>query len=248
MKAYFLINLKHLTIINQRRKTMKMNNWFYVIRSVFSINKISVLILLFYSFLIFSCSEKTLSEPETKTIFDIQGENGFAGTVDGTDAFIALLVADDEAIVYVCNGDEEISEWFRGAISDPTEISLTTSKGIRISAKFKGNSFEGDVMLGSDSTHLFTATPNSAEHAGIYRVYGDEATRDEVEAGWILNSEGDDRGALIVRSTFRKAPRIGDITDGTSNTLVVAEKSYPVFRFFLQRSSTGSFSIVAPNN
>ena len=174
---------------------MKKNNWFYVIHSVFSINKISVVILLFHSFLIFSCSEKTLSESETKTIFDIQGENGFAGTVNGTDAFIALLIAGDEAIVYVCNGDEEISEWFRGAISDPTEISLTNSKGVHISAKFKGNSFEGDVMLGSDSTHLFTATPNSVEDAGIYRVYGDQATQDEVEAGWILNSEGDDRGA-----------------------------------------------------
>ena len=196
----------------------------------------SVILILLIGLLVISCNEKTLSEPEVSTIFDIQGENGFAGPVNGTDAFIALLVAGDEAIVYVCNGDEEISEWFRGTISDPAEINLTNSAGAEISALFAGTSFKGDVTLSNDSGFSFIATPNGAEDAGIFRVMGDQAAQDEVEAGWILNSEGDDRGALKVKSKFRKAPRIGDIKDGTSKTLLVSEKSYPVFRFSISGS------------
>ena len=76
-------------------------------------NKIGFVILLLISFLFFSCNENTPTEPEP-TLFDIQGEQGFVGSVNGTNAFIALLIAETEGIVYVCNGEEEISEWFRG--------------------------------------------------------------------------------------------------------------------------------------
>ena len=115
-------------------------------------NEIGLVILLLITFFASSCSKKTPSEPEA-TVFDVQGENGFVGTVNGTNAFISLLVAEDEAIVYVCNGDEEISEWFRGEIVDPADISLTNSKGAKVTAKFKGKSLEGGVTLASDSTH-----------------------------------------------------------------------------------------------
>ncbi|MCW8848897.1 MAG: hypothetical protein OQJ81_02880, partial [Melioribacteraceae bacterium] len=75
-------------------------------------NKIKLLAIIFMSIIIISCSEDSTTEPE-ESIFDVQGENGFVGTVEGTNAYIAFLVAEEEAIVYVCNGDEEIAEWFR---------------------------------------------------------------------------------------------------------------------------------------
>ena len=216
-------------------------------------NKIGLVILLFISFFVFSCNENTPLEPET-TFFDIQGENGFVGTVNGTNAFIALLVAGDEAIVYVCNGEEEISEWFRGAINDPTNFSLTNSNGSEISAKFRGVSFEGEVTLRNDSTYSFISTTSNAENAGIIGVVGEEAIQDEVEGGWILNSEGEERGAFTIRSVFRTPPprpKIRDIIDGTSNTILFGEIRYTIRFFFLalklKRSASGSNPIIEKN-
>ncbi len=67
--------------------------------------------------MIFVCCscEKTSSELET-TFFDLQGENGFVGTVEGTNAFVSILLGEEEGIAYVCDGDEDISEWFSGPI------------------------------------------------------------------------------------------------------------------------------------
>jgi hypothetical protein len=210
-------------------------------------NKVGLVILLFISFIVFSCNENTPTEPEP-TFFDIQGENGFVGTVNGTNAFIALLIAGDEAIVYVCNGDEDISEFFRGAINDPTDISLTNSDGAQISGQFFGANFAGNVAFSDGSVHSFTSGPNTGSETGIYRVYGDRAAQDSLEAGWILNSERDERGALRVNSVFLPIPRLRDISDGTSRTLFFGGFSHPIERFFLRRSSTGSFQIIAPNN
>jgi len=81
--------------------------------------------------IIISCSEETTTEPEP-TFFDIQGENGFVGNVDGTDAFISILAGESKAVVYVCNGDEQLSEWFKGNIGDPENISLTNGDGAQV--------------------------------------------------------------------------------------------------------------------
>ncbi len=202
-------------------------------------------IFLIVSLFVFSCSEKSPTEAE-ETIFDVQGESGFVGTVTGTNAFIAVLVADDEAIVYVCNGDDEdISEWFTGAIVDPTNFSLTNSDGAQISGKFDGSSFTGIVTFTNARTHSFTATPNSGSETkvGVFQVHGDMAIQDEVEAGWIVNAAGEERGSLRVKGKKKKAICFECISDGSSNTLLIGEKSYPVLRWFLRRS--GSFSVLS---
>lgn len=209
----------------------------------------SLVILLLVGFSFFSCSENTPTEPDT-TLFDIQGENGFVGTLDGVDAFIALLVADDEAIVYVCNGNEEISDFFRGTINDATEISIANNNGAQISAKFEGSLFTGEVKLRNSSTFSFTAAPNTGTETGILQVFGDEAKQDSIEAGWIINAIGEERGSLRIRriNITPPPPSVIIIHDGTDKTIMVGAKIYPVFRFFLQRSSNGRFQIIAPNN
>ena len=206
----------------------------------------TLVILLFVGFFAFSCSEKTPLEPEP-TVYEIQGEiNGFVGTVDGTNAFIALLVGQNECIVYVCNGDEEISEWFKGTVHDPNEISLENDQGAHISARFGWYSYLGEVTLSNDSTHSFLATPNRGEYAGIFRVMGAQATQEGVEAGWISNYEGEQRGAFKIGSAFQRIPalRLGDTRDGTSNTLVINEEHLPIYRYSIKNSKEGQIIAV----
>jgi GTP-binding protein Era len=84
----------------------------------------------------------------------------------------------------------------------------------------------------------------------LFRLMGDEVTEDEIDAGWILNKEGDQRGSLKIKSVFQRAQNlpIGDLTDGTSNTVQIKKKSYPVFRFSLTAPSpAGPIPIPYPN-
>jgi hypothetical protein len=207
-------------------------------------NKIKLMFALFVSFLAIACSENTPTEPEP-TVFEVQGESGFVGTVDGTNAFIALLIAKDEAIVYVCNGEEEISEWFSSSISDPTNISLTNSSGAKITGQFSERSFSGNVTLRNNNIQTFKASPNTGTETGVFRVHGELATQEEVDAGWILNSASEERGSFKSKSLFQATPKKPKIIDGTSNTLLFNGKSFSIERFFLIRS--GSFSVVEMN-
>ncbi|MCW8848878.1 MAG: hypothetical protein OQJ81_02785 [Melioribacteraceae bacterium] len=107
------------------------------------------------------------------------------------------------------------------------------------------------MVLRNSSTHSFTASPNTGAEMGVFRVYGDEAAQEGIDAGWIVNSSGEERGSFKLNSVFQstpKKPKIGGTNDGTSNTLLFNGKSFSFGRFFLQRSSTGTFSIVAPKN
>lgn len=169
-----------------------------------------------------------------ETFFDIQGEAGFVGTVDETDAFIALLIAEEEAIVYICNGDEQIAEWFKAPIDDPENIKLTNSAGATINAKFSGRTFSGVVTLRNNLTYTFSAAPNTGNVAGVFRVHGgDLAAQDNVEGGWILNSSNAERGTMKVAGQFKATPKMlafNNVSGGTTNTILIGRKSYPFER------------------
>jgi hypothetical protein len=209
-------------------------------------NNLNSVILTMIAFFVFIGCEKEETEI---TFFDIQGENGFAGKVDGTNLFIGLLVAENEAIVYVCNGDELISEWFKEAIDDPANIHFINSEGAKISAKFESNAFSGQVTLRNSTTpYTFTAIPNVAADAGIYVVSGQEAIDDDIGAVWILNSEGEERGTLKIKSVFQKTPAlpIRDIKDGTSNTILINEKSYKIGALYVRYDASKKAVILLP--
>ena len=38
--------------------------------------------------------------------------NGYVGTVEGTDAYVAIVVADKTVLAYVCDGANQIAEAF----------------------------------------------------------------------------------------------------------------------------------------
>lgn len=189
-------------------------------------NKPASALIVMVSLIAFSCSEKSPSEPEAK-IFDVQGENGFVGTVEESDAFICIVAGENKVVAYVCNGDEHISEWFNGAVNDPTAINLNNDKNARLSARFENESFEGEVTLSSGVTHTFRATPATTPEAGIYRVMDDAAAAEHIEAGWIVASNGEERGALLVRSAFLTTPAL-------PKTDVSSGKSFAVFHFRIQ--------------
>ena len=185
------------------------------------LKKWSIYFLLFVLF-ISSCS-KNISSESQPTFFDIQGENGFVGEVVGTNAFVAILAGESEAVAYVCNGDEQISEWFKGAIGEPTRFTLINNDGAKILANFADGSFSGDVTLSNGTAHAFTATPESADNAGIYRVMGEEATADKIDAGWIRDYDGKEKGSLRVDSQSQQTPALPE------SDVVVQKKSYSVF-------------------
>ena len=127
----------------------------------------------------------------------------------------------------MCHGDERISEWFKGDVNEPSELSFSNSAGARVSARFRENSFQGDVTLRNGITYSFIAAPGNTEDAGVYRVMGEQAIIDEVEGGWIINSEGEERGALKIRSVFQRTPTY------SRTHLVINNTLYPVFRFLV---------------
>lgn len=196
-------------------------------------NKVQLIPLLLICFFILSCSENSPTEPEP-TFFEIQGENGFVGKVNGTNAFISILAGESKVVAYVCNGDERISEWFNEDIIDPKELNLKNRNGALISANYRENSFHGEMVLSNGNEYSFVATPSTEKSAGIYRIMGEEAETDGVKAGWILNSTGQVKGALIINSTFQQTLVF------PQRNAVVKNTSYPVFRFLIKAPSPTS--------
>lgn len=129
----------------------------------------------------------------------------FVGVVDGTDAFIALVPQENNAVIaYVCDG-QTISTWFRGERSE-NEIDLTAANGAQLQASLETDTATGNFTLPDGQVHTFTAQL-ATDSAGLYRA---EETIDGTDyvGGWIILNDGDQRGA------------INGITDGTSNTIV----------------------------
>jgi len=129
-------------------------------------------------------------------------------------------------LVYVCNGEEEIYEWFRGSITDPENISLKNSYGTQVIGKFVKPSFTGNVILSNGSTHSFTAVPNTGSETGIFQVYGDLASQEGIVAGWILNAKSEERGSFRFNSVFQSTP-----TKPKSSTITFQSKSFSIQRY-----------------
>jgi hypothetical protein len=143
----------------------------------------------------------------------------FVGTVDGTDAFIAIVASADHAVAYVCDGTEarvSVATWFDGPASAGA-LDLTAD-GLHLTAKI-GASASGSVTL-PDGAHAFTATVASGS-AGLYR---DDTTDGDLIGGWILLADGRSRGAVRLRTettlTTVSSPIVS--TNGTISSSTVS--------------------------
>ncbi len=150
-------------------------------------------------------------------------ERGFVGTVEGTNAFVALLASDGEAVFYVCDGTEDIAEWFAGPVEE-TEIDLSNDAGARVEATASDGGYAGTVTLADGGRHRFQAVP-AQPGAGLLRITGPEAEADGVVAGWIVTNDGEQRGSLRVRGVTRAAPA----APGESVTLSGTKYSVSIF-------------------
>ena len=129
----------------------------------------------------------------------------FVGTVDGTDAFVALVPQEDNSLIaYVCDG-QTISTWFKGERNE-NAVDLTAANGARLQASLEADTATGSITLTDGQTYAFT-TQLATGGAGLYRAEETISGADYV-GGWIILNDGSQRGA------------VNGITDGTSNTIV----------------------------
>ncbi len=155
-------------------------------------------------------------------------ERGFVGTVEDTNAFVALLASDGEAVFYVCDGTEDIAEWFAGPV-DENAIDLTNAAGARVEATASDGGYAGTLTFADGERHRFQAEP-AQSGAGLLRVTGPEAEADGVVAGWIVANDGEQRGSLRVQGVARTAP----LARGESVT--VSGTRYPVSIFLIPQA------------
>ncbi len=148
--------------------------------------------------------------------------NGYVGTVGGTDAFIAVVVSDDKVAVYACSGDEEIAEYFWGPVDDGLDDgsvpTLTSAGGATVDVALSDDGASGSITLPDGTLHEFTAAEAEGT-AGLYLLSGDEAEASGLVGGWIIDNNGDQRGALLRSSTFEATPTLTDTgvsVDGSS--------------------------------
>lgn len=180
----------------------------------------SVLILsIFLPLALCGCGQDIAPAPEPV--------EGYVGGVDETDAFIAIVTGERDAMAYVCDGDNEIFEWFDGPHDGPADLALDNAQGGSLSASRVGDAVLGEVTLADGTTHSFTAEAASGE-AGLYRVLGEEAQAAELQAGWIVDNDGSQRGALRRRRVFEPAPRLPD------SGLKLGGVTYPVFKIEIE--------------
>ena len=212
--------------MNGKNKILQMKN---------NVIKTSKTAWVFLVILMLNSCEKTSTEQET-TFFDLQGENGFVGAVNGTNAFVSILLGAEEGIAYVCHGEENTYEWFNGAVNNLEEIRFTNGNGAKLTASLIDNAFKGEITFKDGKHFSFNAAVNTEIYGGIYRVIDQEAEKAEIAAGWIVKSEQDQRGALKLNSKILSSSPLsekyfGEIKDESSNTILIGEKSYPIFRY-----------------
>ena len=155
---------------------------------------------------------------------DAHAPLGDVGTVEGTVAYVAALVSDAGAVVYVCDGASELALWFEGAIDSAGTVALVTPRGDSLDARLRDDGVTGTFVTADGERHAFAATVVDGD-AGLYRALSDDASAAGIHAGWIVDRQGDERGALRRGETFEPAPaldRSGLRIDG----LVV-----PIYRF-----------------
>jgi hypothetical protein len=116
----------------------------------------------------------------------------YAGDVQGTDAYLAVVASDTELIGYACNGAEGVSiaQWFHGAVAPDMTFAIE-EKGARIEGAIAPDTISGTLRTADGASHEFELAIAQGDD-GLYR---DDASHDDYVAGWIVRGEGE-RGAV----------------------------------------------------
>ena len=124
----------------------------------------------------------------------------FVGQVQNSDIFIAIVITNNEILAYVCDG-VEVAEWFRGSMPESGWLELISKKGWKLQASMSRSSAIGSLVMENSKPMAFLALPAEGK-AGLYRA---SSTKDGIKyvGGWIVNANGDQRGAVIGGGTFQ---------------------------------------------
>jgi len=118
----------------------------------------------------------------------------YTGTVDGTNAYVAVLVSGKDVRVYICDGNA-LSAWFQGKVAKDGGFEAEAATGNKISGTISGTAAAGTVTLADGSEHAFTA-PLATSPAGLYeRLPAKDASGELVSAATIVLPDGTQRGA-----------------------------------------------------
>jgi hypothetical protein len=121
----------------------------------------------------------------------------FVGSVEGSDAFIGIVVLQTrEALAYVCDG-KGLSQWFRGT-AGANDFNVDTD-GAELRARMSLDGASGTVRLAGGVAMAFEADPARGK-AGLYRATG-EGPAEALAGGWIVREDGQQRGSVTVRNT-----------------------------------------------
>jgi hypothetical protein len=193
----------------------------------------------------------TTSPPTTAELTDAEGTT-YVGKVEGTDAYIGLVVNEQGATGYICDG-EKISHWLRGALDENGQLALTSNTGAALSAKLEGDTLTGSVLIpesseGSTRERFATAKPHkfeAAEASGDAGLYREEQTIDGAKyvAGWVKLDDGSTLGKLTVPITGDNPP--ADVEEGTA---LPEEPPVPAKTFRPIKSSTACITATAQYN
>jgi hypothetical protein len=119
----------------------------------------------------------------------------FAGRVEGTDAYIAIVADSGSIAGYLCD-DGSTSLWLGRSRLDNGEAPLRAVSGDRVgSVTIAGNSATGTIDVDGGIRSFEAARVRERANAGLYAAVGKQPNRLLV-AGWILLPDGSQRGAV----------------------------------------------------
>jgi hypothetical protein len=133
----------------------------------------------------------------------------FVGTVSGSDTYVAVVAEKTtkttrRVLAYVCDG-KQIAIWF-SAKAHSNHIRFPARSGATVTVDLSPRNATGTIRLAYGTTLRFTATPATAK-AGLYAA-APTIGRASYLAGWIVLSDGTERGAFKLGSQVVANPFI----------------------------------------
>ena len=137
------------------------------------------------------------------------GSGSYTGQDPTGDTFVAVVVHDNEALAYVCDGNT-VAEWFPGTVAADGRLELRSAGGWTLEATLDGAGVTGSYINNEGQTVPFAAGPASGD-AGLYRA---EFEGDSVAyiGGWVVREDGQQRGAVIGGGTRRRTMNLEAVT------------------------------------
>lgn len=129
-------------------------------------------------------------------------KGSWAGKVEGTDAFVAVVAGADGLVAYVCDNGT-VGQWFR--TDDPAgSVVVANDAGAVFAATQENDTVTGSVQLPDGSVHAFTASPASEP---VHRSEGFDDTEIGL-VGWVTLPSGERRGTALTieKTTLTKTP------------------------------------------